>query len=441
MSGPVIRIIDVDVIEQPQLIGIHLDAPGPGDVSNTYSFELEGWALDPRNPLERIEVALGSRGTILQVPVDRERPDVAERFPEVPHALACGFRAQIGALHNRPLFEVGIRACLSDGVRISIGGIRGHRAELPSESDAEIQPLLLNTLGRSGSTWLAGLLGGHPEIIAYEPLGFETRVATYWISVFQELAQPSSYFRQVVATDLENDRRWWLADGLVRRPTIGDSKLEKWLGATAVESLGAMCRNRIEQFFANVAATRGKEHARYWLEKFLLEPVILDLLDEMYSEAREVILVRDFRDMVSSILAFNAKRGYAAFGRESVPSDAEFVKSTVRKQALALLRRWEDRVGRAHLVKYEDLVADPLKNLEAVCRYIGVDSSPATIRSMVEGAGQEREMDHHRTAIDANASIGRWRDDLPPDLAELCNEVLGPMLHRFGYDVPDERAA
>jgi hypothetical protein len=441
MSGPVIRIIDVDVIEQPQMIGMHFDAPRPGDASDTYSFELEGWALDPRNPVERIEVALGSRGTILEVPVDRERPDVAERFPEIPHAVTCGFRAQIGVLHNRPHFEIGIRARLSDGVCISVGGMRGRRAELPTESDAVIQPLLLNTLGRSGSTWLAGLLGGHPEIIAYEPLGFETRVATYWISVFQELAQPSSYFRQVVATDLENDRRWWLADGPVRRPTIGDPKLEKWLGATAVESLAAMCRKRIEHFFVNVAATRGKNHARYWLEKFLLEPVILDLLDEMYSEAREVILVRDLRDIVSSILAFNAKRGYAAFGRERVSSDAEFVRSTVRPQALALLKRWENRVGRAHLVRYEDLVADPVKSLEALCNYIGVDSSASTIRSMVDGTGQERGMDHHRTAIDAKASIGRWRDDLPPDLAELSNDVLGPMLRGFGYDVSGEFTA
>ena len=39
---------------------------------------------------------------------------------------------------------------------------------------------------------------------------------------------------------------------------------------------------------------------------------------ELYPRAREVILVRDFRDMVSSMFAFNAKRGFQGFRRGSV---------------------------------------------------------------------------------------------------------------------------
>ena len=38
------------------------------------------------------------------------------------------------------------------------------------------------------------------------------------------------------------------------------------------------------------------------------------LTAELYPDAREVFLVRDFRDMVASIFAFNRKRGVRGFG-------------------------------------------------------------------------------------------------------------------------------
>ncbi len=49
------------------------------------------------------------------------------------------------------------------------------------------------------------------------------------------------------------------------------------------------------------------------------------MIREVYPRAQEVILVRDFRDMVASILAYNAKRGYTAFGREHVDNDEEYI--------------------------------------------------------------------------------------------------------------------
>ena len=39
------------------------------------------------------------------------------------------------------------------------------------------------------------------------------------------------------------------------------------------------------------------------------------LIRELYPRAKEIFLVRDFRDMARSIMAFDAKRGYAGFGR------------------------------------------------------------------------------------------------------------------------------
>ena len=38
---------------------------------------------------------------------------------------------------------------------------------------------------------------------------------------------------------------------------------------------------------------------------------------QLYPRAREIFLVRDPRDTLASMLAFNARRGFVDFGRDS----------------------------------------------------------------------------------------------------------------------------
>jgi hypothetical protein len=42
-------------------------------------------------------------------------------------------------------------------------------------------------------------------------------------------------------------------------------------------------------------------------------------------------------------------------------------------------------------------------------------------------------LDTHRTVQDPAQTIGRWRRDLPDELAAECNELLTPVLEAFGY--------
>ena len=44
------------------------------------------------------------------------------------------------------------------------------------------------------------------------------------------------------------------------------------------------------------------------------------------------------------------------------------------------------------------------------------------------------ELRDHATSDSAQASIGRWRTDLEPDLAEACERAFGPALELFGYE-------
>jgi len=426
----------------PGLLGAHLDFPAAGMASDTYAVEVRGWVVGENAPVESVEISLGARRSSIGVVPGEPRPDVASGYPGVPHAEGSGFRALVGVLENRANFGMEVHARLADGTLARIGRIEGSRNPLSTGVDAPIQPLMLNTIGRSGSTWLAWLLTCHPEVVGYRAMEYETRVATYWTSVLQALAQPRSYLSQVVPTNLETDRTWWLGEKATGSPRLEDPALEGWLGKEAIEDVAALCQSRIGAFFERVAAEEGKQSPWYFLEKFLLEPVVLDLLAEIFPRTRELILVRDFRDVVSSVLAFNRKRGYLAFGREHVDSDAEYVRSVAYRQALGLLQRWQEREGEAHLVRYEDLLLEPEDTLRAICEFVGVDASEDAVTETLETARRRSpNMDHHRTAKDPAATVNRWVEDLPADLIEVCAEALDEPLQAFGYEPTRELVA
>jgi hypothetical protein len=140
------------------------------------------------------------------------------------------------------------------------------------------------------------------------------------------------------------------------------------------------------------------------------------------------------RDMVSSILAFNAKRGFAAFGRESVSSDEEFIRN-LRPAVLQIVNSWRERGGRAYLLRYEDVVLRPEETLRHVVDYLGLQADEQGARRMLEYAGATGEApERHRTTENAAESVGRWQRDLDPELQKLCAETFGDLLPVLGYE-------
>jgi Sulfotransferase family len=433
-DGARMALVEIARVDQRKgarghLLGCRLDGPKEGAKSGSYGFEVVGWALAEAAPLAKIEV-LQEGWVVAEAKPGKPREDIAAAFPAVGHAGRCGFRMPVSALDLRQEFELSLVARDGDGSYSRVAEVAGTRAPLPPAGEDLIQPLMVNTIGRSGSTWLVWLLSCLPEAVACSPWARDARVGTYWTSVLQALSRPQSYLAQLMPGPLEQ-RNWWLNRPDLHFGVGGDRALEGWLGADAIESLAEVCQARIDAFYRRL--TGPGESPRYFVEKYLPFQLAPDLLAEMYPGAREVILVRDFRDMLCSIIAFNRKRGYEAFGRAEAGSDAEYVETTVANSARRLLRRLRERGEGAHLVRYEDLIQEPAATLEATMRFLGLEAGGKAIAATLERAESE-SLDEHRTTAKASASIGRWKLDLSPDLAEVCAEVLDPVLTEFGYE-------
>ena len=182
-----------------------------------------------------------------------------------------------------------------------------------------------------------------------------------------------------------------------------------------------------------IAAAGGGSRPTFFAEKCLPENNVPQLLWELYGDAREIFLTRDFRDMVCSIRAFNEKRGRDAFGTTGLEGDEAFIRQ-LAPSVDGLRAQWRARRDRAHLVRYEDLVMRPRETLAGALAYLGTDAGDGLVDAMLAQAGEEIPgMADHRTAASGGASVGRWERGPARGLRRLCEEAFGPALEEFGY--------
>jgi hypothetical protein len=442
---PLVEILEVasPAPRSESLAGFAFDRPAVGDRNeSSYAIEIEGWAVGKETPVSAVEIVHGDL-VLWRAPVELERADVADAHPGVPHARHSGFYLPVGALDFPLEFEFRVRAQIDSVAHAELARVRGRRAPLHSDFEPRLQPLMVTTPGRTGSRALLRLLAGHPENLVYRPTMYEPRAATYWMDVLRTLAEPASYLRQVTPGAIDfTERGWWLGRQTPSPRGIPDADIQGWLGAGATADLASVCQGRIEAFYDRVAANLQRPDASYFVEKFAVRSAVPDLVWELYPRARELILVRDFRDLVASILAMNVKVGYQGFGRRRAASDVEFIERQMADLASAFVRTWRERSDRAHLVRYEDLVTSRGRTVEGILEYLDLDASAAAVAAMNQSLDERvPEMEGHGTSAGPEASVGRWRQDLSPELQELCNTAFGPALEAFGYSAEGDRTS
>lgn len=414
-------------IEQPRV-------PPDPEAPDLYGFTISGWAIGNRSPLAAVELV--HRGVLLDRAAVQQRPDLAAAYPDAAHAARSGIRVGVSAVDLPYRFRVVVRAVLEDETRAPIAAFAGVRAPLPPVPGEGPAPVLLTMIGRTGSTALSNLLCHHPDIAGFRTWDTETRVASYWADVLRGLARPHSYERQLDAGGgMSGD--WWLGRNTAYPGAPKDLRALRAVGEAGVEALASFCSAQIARVTASLAGAAGKPGARYFVEKAAASRTrsTAQIVEEIDPRARELVLVRDPRDMACSMLAYSRKKGFRGFGPSADASMEEMIRWLSFNGTAGLLDYLEQRGRRAHVVRYEDLVMRPRETLSAVLAHIGADARPEIVDAMIERLeGEAERRADHATTDSVGSSVGRWRDELSESQQGLAEELFGPFLGALGYD-------
>jgi Sulfotransferase family len=416
------------------LLEVTIETPVEGGTSDAWAVRVSGQVLAATGPVQEIEAIVPGLVVASDRPV-LPGPQMATRHPDVPWAAECGFSLLVNTLILRRDFEFRLRVRLAGDSRVEVVLISGQRRPLVTGYAPRLQPLLVNSYGRTGTSLLMRMLAAHPAVVAYERPPYEARGGKYWLHVLKTLAAPTDA-RKRVGAPMEFHLEPLAAGGnpFYSAAFAAWPEVEAWSGSTYVEELAAFCQRSIDGWYRATAAAQGEpaDALVYFAEKHFPD-AYPRLMRELYPGARELFLVRDFRDMLASMRAYNARKGFGDFGRESAQSDATWL-ADLRQGVVALRAAWRERGDTTSLVRYEDLVRAPEAALPPLLTLLGLDAAPETVRRLIAAAAPDApELRGHGTAGSPSASIGRWRHDLPPELLATAEETFGDLLQEFGY--------
>ncbi len=262
-----------------------------------------------------------------------------------------------------------------------------HATGVSDPADPRTPAPFLIGAARSGTDLLGTMLGAHSEMRMLNETGFVPQLAEMIRS------EPMT---------VERVLKVMIAAGPLENQGVSEDEMRSRLSALDDLKAAAVLRTFYDLAAENAGAARWGDDTPSYLKR-------MRRIQRALSEARFIHVVRDGRDTLAA-------------------KPAELNTGA----AIATGQRWNKKVRsarvQAHLmnhlleVRYEDLIADPEKELRRVCEFIELDFEPGMIdppeRSAVE------------TAL---APVGAWRERLEPDQLEAFEEVAGPMLDELGY--------
>jgi hypothetical protein len=274
---------------------------------------------------------------------------------------------------------------------------------------------IIGGAGSSGSTFLAALLNGHPEVFCAPELSLFNK----WF-IYRKFSQ----FQKHV--------RFWLWRGI---STEGYLAYPKLLGRGRLDGIA---RERLLELvegadnFKNFTQSLSDEYLRVYGKRVFVEKTPSNAycfaeFAKVFPSGSMIHLVRDGRDVVCSLM----RRGWSLFKSAS---------TWVYAVSCGLASR--DLTGYTE-IRYENLVQDTEYTLRKLCSVLEVSYTKDMISERRQPTSDHTEIhtwSHLPMGPISTASIGRYHQELSPaDLAIFYRiKLTGPVADKLG--IPPYRA-
>jgi Sulfotransferase family len=305
-----------------------------------------------------------------------------------------------------------------------------------------LQPLLVDYFTRDGSTLTMRLLASSPQIAVGAGYPYEHKYFAYlyrWAHLIEKTEWPGKVWNPMGLATLSQEKQMPLmgAPPWKERELLDPAQGGELFSDYAFRVLW-------EEFSRRATAQTRDRHkrpdaaVRYYAEKHLSTWQV-DLSE--LPPVRVIAVLRDPRDTYVSITSFAEKREKAgrkrSMGQQPGESHDAWLKRHLARQRdrLRWIRKAMDS-GDMPVVRYENLVLSLDEEARRLEEILGVELDPAAV------AADEKMRATHVSASTPEASVGRWRREMDPELVKRFNDELGKELEALGFDtsVPERDA-
>jgi hypothetical protein len=271
-----------------------------GHVDRIGSDFVAGWAAETDSPDTVEEVLVYVNGKrAARIACDRPRPDLRDHGGYGRGNHGFEWRA------SPPLPDYLLDRIVVRFARSGIAMPRGERAFVPEGLNA----ILVTAAGRSGTTLMMQRLSRSPLVCVAEAHPFEVRLISYWATAVRTLTGAADYERSMHPDRLEGDGLKVGANPfshvsfghVFHHKTFPDEYFELFVP----EELNSVARTVIREYYSRVADDREKPAAQLFAEKNNnLDRKTRIFARRLFPDLREIVLVRDPRDLLCSQVAY-----------------------------------------------------------------------------------------------------------------------------------------
>jgi len=372
--------------------------------------EFVGWAANLSDPDAVVPVVVHVNGRVMgRFEASLPREDLARlgQFGRGAHGFAGRFTP---ALSTELAHSVAI-AFEVDGRPLMHGRTRFYPATIPPEPVAaavprSLRPLLITSLGRSGSTLLMHRLRRQAQIVVPGDYPYENRLAAYGANVYRVLTafdEPGARTNPNLMATAQSIGALPFDSPLQRFPVLFRARVPNMIG------------NWARDMIATYYAAEAREGAHLFAEKCNFSGDDRVILRSLFPDLLEIVLVRELRDLFCSSRAFWELDEQAGLGRLS-------------QARQVMLDLWRNRPPGVLLLRYEDLVGKPRETGQILRQFLALQSDFPDDRD-----GEASLFASHGTTPTPQDSIERWRGESLPESVRSFVAESQSFNSAFGY--------
>jgi len=195
------------------------------------------------------------------------------------------------------------------------------------------------------------------------------------------------------------------------------------LDKTPKEVLDSMNAQFLRKYGMNIEAFLAKNGKTRWGLKDPALTYCLNNLKNYFPESKIIFIIRDGRAVANSYLKIG-------WGVANIYGAGERWKNEIELQQ----RYWEGHPENSYTLRYEDLLADPAKELAKLCVFIG-ETFDESMVTYYQEPGYIKERSYNTNVfrpIDRSIEV-KWKTELSPNQICVFESVAGQKLQEFGY--------